>query len=128
MYAIRSYYGEPLQSDLLGTVVEIGSNHLDVSMESVPKWALTDARVDLYINDITFKRMIKALDIFNNLDNRLINIIHGVDEPKKSKPLEIRFIDYNLNEYQKEAVIDALFSNDLYLIHGPPGTGKTRTT
>lgn len=119
--------GEPLQSDLLGTVVEIGSNHIDVSMESVPKWALTDARIDLYINDITFKRMINALDSFNISDNRLINIILGVDEPKKSKQSEIRFIDWNLNEYQREAVLEALFSNDLYLIHGPPGTGKTRT-
>uniref|UniRef100_A9A980 DNA helicase n=1 Tax=Methanococcus maripaludis (strain C6 / ATCC BAA-1332) TaxID=444158 RepID=A9A980_METM6 len=119
--------GNPLQSDLLGTVIEIGLNHVDVSMEVVPKWALNDIRLDLYVNDVTFKRMLNALDKFNSADNRLIDIILGVDGPKQSKKTEIRFLDYSLNEYQKEAVLEALAARDLYLIHGPPGTGKTRT-
>lgn len=119
--------GNPLQSDLLGTVIEIGSNHVDVSMEIVPKWALNDIRLDLYVNDVTFKRMLNALDKFNSTDNRLIDIILSVDSPQKSKSTEIRFLDYRLNEYQKEAVLEALSARDLYLIHGPPGTGKTST-
>lgn len=119
--------GKPLQSDLLGTVIEIGSNHVDVSMEIVPKWALNDIRIDLYVNDVTFKRMLNALDKFNSTDNRLIDIILSVDGPQKSKTTEIRFLDYRLNEYQKEAVLEALSARDLYLIHGPPGTGKTST-
>ncbi|MBB6401438.1 putative DNA helicase [Methanococcus maripaludis] len=119
--------GNPLQSDLLGTVIEIGSNHVDVSMEIVPKWALNDIRLDLYVNDVTFKRMLNALDKFNSTDNRLIDIILNVDSPQKSKSTEIRFLDYRLNEYQKEAVLEALSARDLYLIHGPPGTGKTST-
>lgn len=119
--------GNPLQSDLLGTVIEIGSNHVDVSMEIVPKWALNDIRIDLYVNDVTFKRMLNALDKFNSTDNRLIDIILSIDGPQKSKTTEIRFLDYRLNEYQKEAVLEALSARDLYLIHGPPGTGKTST-
>ncbi|MBA2852211.1 putative DNA helicase [Methanococcus maripaludis] len=119
--------GNPLQSDLLGTVIEIGSNHVDVSMEIVPKWALNDIRLDLYVNDVTFKRMLNAVDKFNSTDNRLIDIILNVDSPQKSKSTEIRFLDYRLNEYQKEAVLEALSARDLYLIHGPPGTGKTST-
>ncbi|ABO36125.1 putative DNA helicase [Methanococcus maripaludis C5] len=119
--------GNPLHSDLLGTVIEIGSNHVDVSMEVVPKWALNDIRIDLYVNDVTFKRMLNALDKFNSTDNRLIDIILGLDGPKKSKKTEIRFLDYSLNEYQQETVLEALGARDLYLIHGPPGTGKTRT-
>ncbi|MBA2863145.1 IGHMBP2 family helicase [Methanococcus maripaludis] len=119
--------GNPLQSDLLGTVIEIGSNHVDVSTEIVPKWALNDIRLDLYVNDVTFKRMLNALDKFNSTDNRLIDIILSVDSPQKSKSTEIRFLDYRLNEYQKEAVLEALSARDLYLIHGPPGTGKTST-
>ncbi|MBG0769179.1 IGHMBP2 family helicase [Methanococcus maripaludis] len=119
--------GNPLQSDLLGTVIEIGSNHVDVSMEIVPKWALNDIRIDLYVNDVTFKRMLNTLDKFNSTDNRLIDIILSIDGPQKSKTTEIRFLDYRLNEYQKEAVLEALSARDLYLIHGPPGTGKTST-
>ncbi|MDK2987915.1 IGHMBP2 family helicase [Methanothermococcus thermolithotrophicus] len=119
---------DPLASDLLGNVVEVGKNYIDVSLENIPKWALKNVRIDLYINDITFKRMVKALDTFEKLDTRLTNIVLGIEEPKYTKrDISVKFFDDNLNKYQKEAVKNALKSFDIYLIHGPPGTGKTRT-
>ena len=39
----------------------------------------------------------------------------------------MKWRDSNLNEEQAEAVINALNSDRLFIIHGPPGTGKTRT-
>ena len=40
---------------------------------------------------------------------------------------EVEFTDPSLNNSQKEAIRFALASNDIILIHGPPGTGKTHT-
>ena len=39
----------------------------------------------------------------------------------------VEFTDPSLNDSQKEAIRYALASNDIVLIHGPPGTGKTHT-
>ncbi|EHP87932.1 IGHMBP2 family helicase [Methanotorris formicicus] len=120
--------GNPLHSDLFGNVVEIGKNFIDIAFdEEIPKWAYKDVRIDLYVNDITFKRMKKALNKFREIDNRLIGIILGIDESRMGKEVKIGFFDKSLNESQKNAVINALRAMDLYLIHGPPGTGKTRT-
>ncbi|AEF95732.1 IGHMBP2 family helicase [Methanotorris igneus] len=120
--------GNPLHSDLFGNVVEIGKNFIDIAFdEAPPKWAYKDVRIDLYVNDITFKRMKKALNKFRNINNKLVGIILGIDEPRMGKEVKVKFFDKNLNESQKNAVINALRAKDLYLIHGPPGTGKTRT-
>lgn len=40
---------------------------------------------------------------------------------------ELEFFDESLNEPQRDAVRRALFTEPVALIHGPPGTGKTRT-
>ncbi len=39
----------------------------------------------------------------------------------------IIFINPDLNDDQKDCVISALNTKRLFLIHGPPGTGKTST-
>jgi superfamily I DNA and/or RNA helicase len=53
--------GNPLMSDLVGTVVEKGSRFIVVALESVPSWALRNVRIDLYANDVTFRRQIENL-------------------------------------------------------------------
>ncbi len=60
--------GNPLNSKLTGTVTEKGNKFIVIALENIPSWALKNVRVDLYANDITFRRMKENL---NNLS------IHG---------------------------------------------------
>ncbi len=123
--------GEPLKSELYGNVIYVGKNFIDVAFDlDIPRWVFRErVRLDLYVNDITFKRMKEALKEFVERRERLALIILGLEKPEKSlkEEINIEFYDKNLNESQKLAVKNAILSKDLYLIHGPPGTGKTRT-
>lgn len=42
-------------------------------------------------------------------------------------PKDLEFEDSTLNADQKQAISNGLASQGVHLIHGPPGTGKTKT-
>jgi predicted DNA helicase len=127
--------GEPLKSSLTGTVTELTSRSITIAFTEIPpNWVFdsNSIRIDLYVNDITFKRIDKTLDhlfyIKNQKTLRLLSIILGLMTPRKIEKAEIvDFYDKELNEFQKEAVRNAVGAENIFLIHGPPGTGKTRT-
>lgn len=126
--------GNPLKSSLTATVVELTSRSITLAFSDIPpNWVFdSNIRIDLYVNDITFKRIEKTLDhLFHIKDQRtlhLISIILGSTVPKKTTKAKIEdFYDKQLNEFQKDAVRLAVGAEDVFLIHGPPGTGKTRT-
>lgn len=75
---------------------------------------------------------LKKLEDFNikqhSLD--LINVLFGTSNPTmnmNSSEKSLIFKNPSLNLSQKEAIQFAIDSNELALIHGPPGTGKTTT-
>lgn len=118
--------GDPIKSDLTGTVVEKGARFISVALDKVPLWALKDVRLDLYVNDITFRRMIENLSFLSPYGKRALSYYLGLLKPRPSKLLD--FTPFKeLNESQKKAVSMALGSKDFFLIHGPFGTGKTYT-
>lgn len=59
--------------------------------------------------------------------SNLIQVLFGQSEPSFIKPSKLAFLDETLNDSQKSAVEFALSAQDIALIHGPPGTGKTYT-
>ncbi|KUJ98828.1 MAG: DNA helicase, UvrD/REP family protein [Thermococcales archaeon 44_46] len=119
--------GNPLMSDLVGTVVEKGSRFIVVALESVPSWALRNVRIDLYANDVTFRRQIENLKNLSESGIKALKFTLNQEKPMKSTPQEFEPFDKNLNPTQRKAISLALGSEDFFLIHGPFGTGKTRT-
>lgn len=118
---------DPLKSDLVGTVVEKGKRFLTVALETVPEWALKGVRIDLYANDITFKRWMENLDNLRESGRKALELYLGLREPEESEEIEFQPFDKSLNASQRKAIAKALGSGDFFLVHGPFGTGKTRT-
>ena len=124
--------GNPLKSDLLGTVLRITEKTVLVAFDNKPpQWVFKKGvRLDLYVNDITFKRMEENLEEVRHASGRkreLRNIIVGLALPSLPEEEIFTPVDERLNESQKTAVSKSLGAKDFYLIHGPPGTGKTST-
>ena len=120
----------PLRSDLTGTVTEKGARFIKVAFDKrVPKWAIKKkVRLDLYTNDITFRRMEDNLNHLSLKGKNALEYILNERNPKKNRDVPyIAYIDENLNDSQKEAIENALSCENFFLIHGPFGTGKTRT-
>ncbi len=118
---------DPLKSDLVGTVVEKGKRFITVALETVPEWALKDVRVDLYANDITFKRWIENLNNLRESGKKALEFYLGLREPEEGERVNFAPFDAGLNASQRESIAEALGSPDFFLVHGPFGTGKTRT-
>ena len=120
----------PLRSDLTGTVTERGARFIKVAFDKrVPRWALKKkVRIDLYANDITFRRMEENLNHLSLKGKNALEYILNKRNPKKNRQTPyISFIDESLNESQKNAIENSLACENFFLIHGPFGTGKTRT-
>lgn len=86
-------------------------------------------------NDTTFKRMEIGLKKLAGLHSSqsmpgALKVLFGLEKPQdiplaKFHPLDTRFTSAKMNESQLLAISGAMASTELFLIHGPPGTGKT---
>jgi predicted DNA helicase len=120
----------PLRSDLTGTVTEKGSKFIKVAFDKrIPKWALKKkVRLDLYANDITFRRMEDNLNHLSLKGKNALEYMLTDRNPKRNRKTPyISYIDEDLNRSQKIAIENSLSCENFFLIHGPFGTGKTRT-
>ena len=120
----------PLKSDFTGTVTEKGARFIKVAFDKrIPKWVVKKkVRLDLYANDITFRRMEDNLKHLSLKGKNTLEYMLTDRNPKPNRRTPyIDYIDKSLNDSQKTAIENALSCENFYLIHGPFGTGKTRT-
>jgi len=117
--------GEPLKFSQEATVSAVGKNFIEVYSKE-PIFRAKLYRIDLFVNDITFKRMLNALEKIKNNEWKMgngIDILLGKKEPKVEI---VDKISEKLNPSQNEALKRSI-NSEVFLIHGPPGTGKTTT-
>jgi len=97
---------------------------------AVSDWPEGDRfRLDLSPDEVTRKRQLAALDLAENASGRLRqlrDLLLYDREPRFRSDAAAKPCNH-LNPSQQEAVEFALSSEDLAIIHGPPGTGKTTT-
>jgi len=113
----------------LGTVAEKTSYAITIAFDNAPPGFVyrKDLRIDLFVNDITFQRMLEALKQFKRLPRWRKDKLLGNTAPEFAQAGKIEFFNTKLNKSQQEAVVRSLAARDFFLIHGPPGTGKTIT-
>ncbi|HDS46030.1 MAG TPA: IGHMBP2 family helicase [Methanomicrobia archaeon] len=122
--------GNPWDEDNpTGTVAEKTAHTITVAFDEPPPGFVyrKDLRIDLFVSDITFQRMHEALQRFKRLPRARKETLLGLVPPQFAPITAVAFCNGQLNESQESAVLQCLAARDFFLIHGPPGTGKTVT-
>lgn len=83
------------------------------------------------VNTITYKRMEstmrKLAEFESKPNNKIVQYLLNDRPFYRQQPVsDLEFHNPNLNQSQKDAISFAM-ANDITMIHGPPGTGKTYT-
>ena len=110
------------ENDRLGVIVEDYPERLEGG----------DFNLDLAAPKTTFQRGTQAIQAFIKARaNERIGILRDIcfgDAPARfGSPSPLHFFDAGMNAPQREAVSMAMRAEDIAFLHGPPGTGKTRT-
>ncbi|MDR3678701.1 MAG: AAA domain-containing protein [Flavipsychrobacter sp.] len=117
-----------------GTISFQSGNRLKITLKTdeLPEWASNGKLgIDLLFDDNSYNEMQNALKLADTIsenakENHLINVLTGKTNPTFNTEQEAVAIP-KLNSVQQEAVNKILAANELAIVHGPPGTGKTTT-
>ena len=117
-----------------GTITYISGHKLKLSLrtDELPDWSRGGKLgVDLVFDEASYAEMEAALKLAPVLadkreEAKLIQILTGTEKPL-FYPAENPPLFTTLNAVQQQAVEKILAANELAIVHGPPGTGKTTT-
>ncbi|MFT5123783.1 MAG: ATP-dependent RNA/DNA helicase IGHMBP2 [Kiritimatiellia bacterium] len=116
-----------------GLVTRLEKNSIEVALGKPPA-AETDTptfRIDAADDETVMLRSRAALARARHANedrlSELRDVCLGLREPLFDEFPTLTFQDPNLNDSQRAAVTFACAAQDIAIIHGPPGTGKTRT-
>lgn len=124
----------PREHKAEGVISFQGGDRLKITLrtDELPHWS-RDGKlgIDLMFDDNTYDEMQAALKLASTLsespgESHLINVLTG-DKPVTFISNIPHYTNTALNHSQQAAVNKILSSNDLAVVHGPPGTGKTTT-
>ena len=121
---------------LHGVVTSVRRNKLQLTTtkEELPDWVLDGGRlgIDLTFDEVSYREMDQALgEVIGAHDNRLAelrDVLLGARQARFRAPhVDDLFYPSPLNDSQLAAVRHVITAQDVGIIHGPPGTGKTTT-
>ncbi|MBX2922034.1 MAG: AAA family ATPase [Chitinophagaceae bacterium] len=124
----------PKENRIEGVIGFQGGNRLKITLrtDELPDWS-RDGKlgIDLLFDDNSYDEMQNALKRADSLaenekGNRLIRILTGESAPSFHTQATAHTSTV-LNASQQVAVNKILEANELVIVHGPPGTGKTTT-
>lgn len=125
---------DPKKNRIEGTISHLNGNRLKITLrtDELPDWS-RDGKlgIDLLFDDNSYDEMKSALVEAGSMEEkderkRLLEVLTGAREPSfndSSTPFNIA----GLNSSQREAVAKIVNAQELAVVHGPPGTGKTTT-
>lgn len=131
--ALFSNYA-PKEDRLEGTVTQISGNRLKLSLrvDELPDWSRNGKLgIDAVFDENSYAEMEAALKLAPALaekktEGQLVQLLTGAKKPTFHTG-HSRAERTSLNESQQAAVEKILAANELAIVHGPPGTGKTTT-
>jgi ATP-dependent RNA/DNA helicase IGHMBP2 len=122
---------DPQKDRIEGIISHQNGNKLKITIkdDELPEWS-RDGKlgVDLLFDDNSYDEMNDALKTASDLAEKseLIQVLSGEKKPTFNESTN-HYLGKNLNNSQSKAVDKILSANELAIVHGPPGTGKTTT-
>ncbi|KAK2653240.1 hypothetical protein Ddye_013096 [Dipteronia dyeriana] len=117
-----------------GVVYRLKESSITVALDDIPEEGLNSLlRLEKLANEVTYRRMKDALvqlskGVLKGPAADLIPVLFGERSPMVTKKdITFKPFNSNLDHSQKDAISKALLSKNVFLLHGPPGTGKTTT-
>ena len=114
-----------------GIISHQNGNRLKITIkdDELPEWS-RDGKlgIDISFDDNSYDEMNDALKTAAGLREKspFIQVLTGQKSPTFKQNTN-HYLGKNLNESQSKAVDKILSANELAIVHGPPGTGKTTT-
>ena len=125
---------DPKKDRAEGVVTFVNGNRLKLNLfvDELPDWS-RDGKlgIDLLFDNNSYNEMQSALKLADKLsenpeENHLIQVLTG-ENIHASFTTQISETFPQLNSSQTEAVRKIMAADELAIVHGPPGTGKTTT-
>lgn len=125
---------DPKEDRVEGTITHISGNRIKLSLrtDELPDWTRAGKLgVDAVFDENSYAEMETALRLAPAIAEKreeglLIQILTGARKPTFHTNISPVFLS-QLNSSQQAAVKMIVAANELAIVHGPPGTGKTTT-
>jgi len=121
--------------NLTGVIQFVSGNKMKISLreDELPDWTSNGKLgVDVLFDENSYEEMEKALQEASQRlreekqEHKLLKVVTGEAKPTFSE-IDLKQENSALNTSQKVAVEKIVSANELAIVHGPPGTGKTTT-